>query len=69
MNTHMVLILNLVSVILLYDLVVQKITCFFPRTMPFYYASCGIYSVVYSNVTMVAISEAFPNITRLPHRL
>ena len=59
----MVLLLILVTAFLLYDLLFN-VTCFFPKQW-----HCFVHvvtAVLYSHVIMTAISEAFPNITRLP---
>ena len=62
----MVLFVLLVTTILLYDLVFN-ISCFFPEKCFFFLHLVA--SVLYSDVIMASISEAFPNFVRLPYRL
>ena len=56
----------LVTAFLLYDLLFN-VTCFFPEQYHFLVHVAT--AVLYSHVIMVAISEAFPNITRPPYSL
>ena len=62
----MVFPLILVTAFLLYDLLFN-VTCFFPEQCHFFVHV--VTAVLYSYVIMAAISEAFPNITRLPYSL
>ena len=62
----MVFLLILVTTILLYDLVFN-VACFLHEQCHFFVYLVA--SVLYSHVVMAAISEAFPNIARLPHSL
>ena len=61
----MVFLLILVTAFLLYDLLLTLL--FFPEQCHFFVHV--VTAVLYSHVVMAAISEAFPNITRLPYSL
>ena len=66
MSKNMVFLLILLTAFLLYDLLFN-VTCFLPEQCHFFVRL--VTAVLYSHVIMATISEAFPNITRLPYSL
>ena len=66
MIKNMVFLWILVTAFLLYDLLFN-VSCFFPEQCHF--SVHVVTAVLYSHVIMVAISEAFLNITRPPYSL